>query len=235
MTSTHSKLVLFDLDHTLLPIDSDQTWGEFLYEQKIVDDAYQAKNQVFYQQYTKGELNLDDFLAMSFSILTKHTRSKLEALQNQFIEEKIKPQVKINALQLLKKHQQDCCFLVTATNSFVTQKIADLLGFKENHLIATDPATQSGEAWQYTQSPFNGQIHGLPCFRENKIKRVLQRMEELNIKRENFSSVWAYSDSRNDIPLLEFADVAIATNPDEILSNHAKKMNWSRLYLFGQI
>lgn len=226
------KLVLFDLDHTLLPIDSDQTWGQFLYEQGVVDDEHQAKNQQFYLDYTQGKLDLNNFLSLSFAALAAHSRDELAVLQAKFIEEKIKPHITNAAKYLLKQHSEDVCLLVTATNSFVTLEIAKLFGFMPEYLVATEPQTIDHEIWWKTNAAFNGSIHGVPCFREKKIVRIEEKLNELKLQRQDFSSVWAYSDSHNDIPMLEFADKAIATNPDATLSAYAKQKSWSRLYLF---
>lgn len=212
-------LSLFDLDNTLLAGDSDFEWAQFLIEQGVLDaEVYSARNAAFYAQYRNGTLDINEFLEFQLRPLARHQRSELERWQALFVQTRIMPLVRAPALELVRQHQQSgaLCAIVTATNSFVTAPIARL--FDIAHLIATVPAQQDGR--------FTGAPRGLPAFREGKIARTESWLESLGLHWSSFSRVWFYSDSLNDLPLLNRVTHPVAVDPDETLAAHAKLHGW---------
>lgn len=230
-----TELYLFDLDHTLLPIDSDKTWGQFLIKEGIVGQDYHDKNHQFYLDYQKGNLDVHSFLEFVFAVLAKHSRAKLLNLQQQYIKTCIMPNLKPSALNLVasKRHANSICLLVTATNSFVTRPIAELFGFAGHELIASEPETLDLKPWAETDANFSGKINGLPCYRANKIHKIEAWLQNYDLLKTQFSHIEAYSDSFNDIPMLSWAHKAFATNADETLTAYAKSQNWQFLSLFA--
>ena len=209
-------LALFDLDNTLLTGDSDYLWGLFLVESGIVDgDQYERENDRFYQEYKEGRLNIYEFLQFSLRPLRENDSHKLQSLREEFLKKKIDPIIPEASRQLVKKHREagDELLIITATNSFVTAPIAQRLGVR--HLIATEPEVIEG---QYT-----GKVAGEPCFREGKVKRLKLWLHEHQMDLEGS---WFYSDSHNDIPLLEEVENPIAVDPDETLAELAEIRGW---------
>ncbi len=214
-------LALFDLDNTLLSGDSDYEWGQFLVEKKLVDaKAYEQANEKFYRQYKQGTLDIHEFSAFSFRFLANHDMQTLNTLHAQFMQEKIIPLMGNKARELVAKHaqQHDTLIIITATNSFITRPIANAFGI--DHLIATEPKIVDGK--------FTTEIEGTPCFQEGKVTRLAQW---LNMHKATLRGSVFYSDSHNDLPLLEIADTAIAVDPDEKLEKIAKQRNWEILSL----
>ena len=164
-----TQLALFDLDHTLLPIDSDHEWGRFLVKIGVVDaDYYATENERFYADYKAGRLDIDAFLAFALKPLSEHSRAQLNEWHAQFMHEVINPNLRSSAFDLVKKHQDqnDVCCVVTATNSFVTRPIVEAFGIK--HLIATEPEVLGDPA----TGNFSGKVAGTPNFIEGKVTRV---------------------------------------------------------------
>jgi HAD superfamily hydrolase (TIGR01490 family) len=225
-----TRLALFDLDHTLLPIDSDHEWGRFLVKVGAVDGAhYAAENERFYAQYKAGILDIHAFLRFALKPLADHTRQELDAWHREFMQTIILPHIKPAAIDLVKKHQdaQDVCCIVTATNSFVTRPIAQAFGI--NHLVATEPEVSgNGDTVRFT-----GAVAGLPNFKEGKVTRVEQWLKELGLTWSNLEDSCFYSDSINDLPLLEKVNRAYPTNPDDRLLATAQERNWPVLRLFS--
>jgi HAD superfamily hydrolase (TIGR01490 family) len=214
-------LALFDLDNTLLSGDSDFEWGQFLVEKNLVDaKAYEQANQKFYQQYKQGTLDIHEFSAFSFRFLANHDMETLNSLHQQFMQKKIIPLMGDKAKALVEEHKQrnDTLIIITATNSFITRPIANAFGIK--HLIATEPEIINGK--------FTTKINGIPCFQEGKVTRLAQW---LNKHKETMRGSVFYSDSHNDMPLLEIADTPVAVDPDEKLNEIAKQRNWKILSL----
>ena len=225
-----TQLALFDLDHTLLPCDSDYEWGQFLARIGVVDSAYYAKqNERFYQDYKDGKLDIHEFLRFALKPLSQHSRAQLKEWHDQFMEEVIHGQLRQEALDLVKQHQDagDLCCVVTATNSFVTRPIVERFGIE--HLIATEPATAENNPL----ANFTGEVKGTPNFREGKILNLHDWLVSQNLDLNTLPRSYFYSDSMNDLPLLEKVSHPVATNPDERLRNEAKKRNWSILELFA--
>lgn len=216
-----SRLAIFDLDHTLLAGDSDHLWGAFLVEQGLVDgEVYARENDRFYAEYQAGTLDIHAYAAFAFEPLVRLGLERLEPLRRQFIEEQIQPIVAAGAPALLDRHRAegDTLVITTATNAFVTQPIAELLGVA--HLIATDP--------EQDENGFTGRIVGTPNFRDGKVIRLQAWIAEHGHQGRR---TICYSDSANDLPLLEMADQAVATHPDPRLRAIAQERGWPILDL----
>jgi HAD superfamily hydrolase (TIGR01490 family) len=211
------KLALFDLDNTLLAGDSDFEWAQFLIEQGVLDrELYEARNQAFYDQYKAGTLDIREFLDFQLKPLARHRRHVLEQWHQEFMERKIRPIIRDSARALVDKHRSDLRVIITATNSFVTAPIAREFGI--DNLIATDPEQRDGE--------FTGKVRGTPCFRDGKVERLEQWLNEQGHALGTFHESWFYSDSLNDLPLLTRVTHAVAVDPDETLRAHAEKARW---------
>ena len=209
-------LAIFDLDNTLLDGDSDYLWGCFLVEHGRVDgDSYTSENQRFYDQYLQGSLDIYEFLRFQLKPLASHTRSQLEQWRETFIREKIDPILLPKARALLEKHraQGDELLIITATNRFITEPIARLYGV--SHLLATEPEMVEGE--------YTGGISGIPCFQAGKVERLHAWLEQ---NHRDLNDSWFYSDSHNDLPLLEQVDHPVAVDPDAKLQSHAHRLGW---------
>ena len=215
------SLAIFDLDNTLLGDDSDFLWGQFLVAQGLVDgEFYSRENQRFYEDYKAGKLDIFEFLAFSLKPLSEHSREKLDTLHRQFMQEVITPVMLPAAHLLLEKHraQGDTLLIITATNSFITGPIAAALGV--DNLIATEPEIVDG---QYT-----GRVSGTPCFQHGKVERL---EAWLTAHQENLAHSWFYSDSHNDLPLLQAVSHPVAVDPDEVLERHARDRRWEIISL----
>jgi HAD superfamily hydrolase (TIGR01490 family) len=213
------NLVLFDLDNTLLAGDSDFQWAQFLIEQRVLDrEVYEARNIEFYEQYKAGTLDIHEFLDFQLKPLSRHPRPQLDAWHQEFMQQKILPLITPQARELIKRHMlgNDLCVIITATNRFVTGPIAHALGI--NYLIATEAEQMNGE--------FTGRVSGLPCFREGKIARLESWLDEHNLTWMSFLESWFYSDSLNDLPLLNKVTHPIAVDPDATLKAHAEENGW---------
>lgn len=218
------NLALFDLDNTLLAGDSDHAWGQFLCDEGIVDRAEsEARNDVFYAQYKNGTLNIQEFLGFCLAPLATLPRIKLEALHQRFLHERVLPMIAPGAQALLDEHRHngDLLAIVTATNAFVTAPIARALHVP--HLIATVPAQENGR--------FTGAPRGTPAFREGKIERVETWLESMALNWQSFAKSYFYSDSLNDLPLLECVSHPIAVDPDPTLQQEAHARGWSIISL----
>jgi HAD superfamily hydrolase (TIGR01490 family) len=215
------SLAIFDLDNTLIADDSDYLWGQFLVDQGIVDKAqYENANAKFYDDYQQGTLDIVEFLNFSLRPLADNPVEQLYQWRTQFIEQIITPILLKPAQQLVDKHRDrgDTLLVITATNRFVTEPIVQLYGI--DNLLATSPEFING---QYT-----GGFIGVPCFREGKVT-LLQ--EWLKNSTETLEDSWFYSDSHNDLPLLNLVDHPVAVDPDEKLAVVAKQGNWSMISL----
>jgi HAD superfamily hydrolase (TIGR01490 family) len=217
-------LAIFDLDNTLLAGDSDYLWGRFLVQQGIVDaDEYERENERFYADYRAGNLDIYEFLRFSLRPLSLHSPQQLAQWRNQFLEEKIIPIITEQARELVEKHRQagDIPLIITATNSFVTTPIAQHFGIR--HLIATEPETLDGH--------YTGEIAGEPSFREGKVNRLNDWLETFE---QSMEGSWFYSDSHNDLPLLEQVTHPVAVDPDQTLAEVARERDWPILHLHGE-
>lgn len=219
------KLILFDLDNTLLGGDSDYSWGLFLAEKGIVDPAVQAqKNQEFYDDYRAGTLDIFAFLQFQLGPLAGREAAELAAWHATFMREKIEPIWLPKAQALVDAYLADpdnLVAIVTATNRFVTAPIAQKLGI--THLIATELESKDGF---YTGNPV-----GIPCFQAGKIQRVEMWLASLGKTWADFSESWFYSDSCNDLPLLQKVTHPVAVDADEKLTHYAQTHGWRILSL----
>ncbi len=220
------QLALFDLDHTLLNCDSDYEWTRFLVDKGVLDAQFQVQNELFYTQYKVGTLDIDEFLDFQFQAFARNSRLDLECWQTEFMHTRIRPMILTQARELVQSHQQngDLCAIITATNSFVTGPIGRELGV--SHLIATVAAQENGQ--------FTGKARGIPAFRAGKIARLDSWLESLGLWLGHFERSWFYSDSHNDLPLLQRVSNPVATNPDPELRAHAQAAGWPILELSSQ-
>ena len=219
MQADGGTLTLFDLDNTLLSGDSDFEWGQYLIDRGVLDrNEYEAQNNVFFEQYKAGTLDIHEYLQFALGALARHTPEELEGWLEAFMETRIRPMIGPKAIELVSRHLEagDLCAVVTATNSFVTAPIAREFGIP--HLIATEPE-RSGRA-------FTGRVAGTPCFREGKIVRVRAWLDQLGKTLEGFKSSIFYSDSLNDLPLLCLVKGPVAVDPDESLAAEAARRGW---------
>ncbi len=209
-------LAIFDLDNTLLAGDSDYLWGMFLCANGIVDrDHYERENERFYREYREGVLDIFEFLRFSLKPLRDNDPLEMEQLRKRFLSEQIEPIVLPAALELIDRHRKagDILMIITATNAFVTTPIAERLGIE--HLIATDPEIVDGR--------YTGAVVGEPSYQEGKVNRLNQWLNEHGYDLVGSSF---YSDSHNDIPLLQRVDNPVAVDPDDILAAYAASNNW---------
>jgi len=209
-------LALFDLDNTLLDGDSDYLWGCFLVEHGIVDgEVYESENRRFYDQYLQGSLDIHEFLRFQLKPLATHTRAQLEQWREKYLSEKIDPILLSKARDLLEQHRArgDERLIITATNRFITEPIARRYGV--SHLLATEPEIVDGE--------YTGGVTGTPCFRAGKVERLHSWLQQHH---QELDGSWFYSDSHNDLPLLEQVDHPVAVDPDEKLKSHARRLGW---------
>jgi len=214
-------LALFDLDNTLLSGDSDHEWGNFLISKNLVDGpSYKAANDAFYAQYKQGSLDIFEYSAFSFFPLTQHSMSFLNVLHEEFMDTVILPLIRQKAIDLVESHraQGHTLIVITATNSFITKPIVKYFGI--DNLLATEVKMVKGR--------FTNSIEGTPCFNSGKVTRIRQWLDENN---ESLSGSFFYSDSHNDLPLMELVDTAIAVDPDEKLAIIAKERGWDTISL----
>ena len=215
------SLALFDLDNTLIAGDSDHAWGEFLVHKGLVNgEEYKKANDLYFAAYQQGTLDIHDYLAFSLRPLTQYSTEEMLNWRNEFIQEHIRPLVLPAALELLQHHrnQGHRLLIITATNRFITAPIAELLGVSD--LIAVEP--------EFIDGRYTGQIVGTPSFREGKVTCLHQRLQ---VEGMNLDGSWFYSDSHNDLPLLEMVDQPVAVDPDDTLRRHAEQQGWSVISL----
>jgi len=222
------RLALFDLDHTLLPLDSDHQWAQYLARTGRAGDpaVALARNEDLMNRYNAGALTAEQAAEFMLGLLVAHPPHLLAAWHEDYMQRVIRPVITEQALTLVQKHLEagDLCAIVTATNSFVTAPIARAFGVPT--LIATEP--------EYLSGRYTGKIDGTPSFKEGKVLRVKAWLATLNRKLEDFSESYFYSDSINDLPLLEVVTHPIVTNPSPSLLNVAKERNWPVLNMFTQ-
>jgi HAD superfamily hydrolase (TIGR01490 family) len=220
------RLTLFDLDGTLIPTDSDHAFGDFLVRVGWADaDTFKRRNDHFYRQYLEGTLDLPAYIDFATSVWRQRHPEEAQAIRQRFMQEEMAPSLRPAARDLVERHRRDGDLLaiVTATNEFVTRPIADAFGVP--HLLAVDLSRD--EHGRYT-----GGIHGVPTFQEGKIQRVLDWLAGQGLHWDDFERVTFYSDSINDLPLLERVSHPVATNPGPGLERIAQERGWPILRLF---
>jgi len=214
-------LALFDLDNTLLSCDSDYEWGSFLVRKNLVDKvSYDTANLKFFNQYKQGTLDIYEFSAFSFKPLSEHSLKELQILHDEFMQTVIRPRMGNKARALINSHKQQghTLLVITATNSFITRPIVQAFGI--DILLATDPKIKDG---RYTT-----EIEGTPCFQQGKVTRLEQWLRQNN---ESLEGSYFYSDSYNDLPLMEQVEHVIAVDPDEKLAAIAGQRGWKIISL----
>ena len=214
-------LAIFDLDNTLLNGDSDHAWGEFLCRKGVVDaEEYRKANDYFYEQYKSGSMNIFEFLEFALRPLAANSNETLAEWHAEFMQDVIQPMMLPKAAALLQKHRDagEHLMIITATNRFVTGPIAEQLGV--DTIIATDPEMVNGN--------YTGKVAGTPCFQAGKVERLNTWLADNGATLEGSSF---YSDSINDLPLLEKVDYPVAVNPDEKLTAEANRRGWPILDL----
>lgn len=212
-------LTLFDLDNTLLAGDSDYEWGQFLIDRGVVArEDYEAQNARFLEQYKAGTLDIHEYLGFALGPLAAHTPGDLERWREAFVGERIQPMILPRARDLVAGHlgAGELCAVVTATNSFVTAPIVREFGVP--HLVATEPESEAGR--------FTGRVAGTPCFREGKLQRVDEWLAGLGLRFTQFEDSRFYSDSHNDLPLLQRVQHPVAVDPDPQLGAEARRRGW---------
>lgn len=225
MTTSKKKLALFDLDHTLLPIDSDYSWGTFTTTIGWTDaHEFARRNDEFYAHYQSGTLDVHDYVRFATEAARLRGQAQALAARERFMREVITPVIHPQALELVRRHKEagDEVLIVTATNEFVTRPIADAFGVQ--NLIAVELSKDSS-GW------ITGEISGVPSFREGKVRRFHDWLAARQIARDQ-AQVTFYSDSINDLPLMENVDHPVATNPDDRLRALAGQRGWQVLDLF---
>ena len=218
------NLALFDLDNTILAGDSDYNWSRFLIQEGYLDGAIHAeKNEKFYADYKAGTLDIYAFVEFQFKPLARNPRTVLNQLLKKYVEEVIKPMITEKARALVKRHQDegDLIIVITATNSFITKPIAELFGIE--NLIGTDPEEKEGE--------FTGKVSGLPSFKEGKVTRLEAWLKGKNLLLTSFEKSYFYSDSHNDLPLMQKVTHPVAVDSDDVLSEYAKSKGWPQISL----
>jgi len=224
--AAQERLCLFDLDDTLLPLDSDHAWGEFVIRLGWVDAAqFRRRNDDFYAQYKAGMLDVVSYIEFATEPLRTRPPALAQAAQERFMREVIQPNLRESALQLVRSHRErgDRIALVTATNDFITAPIAAAFGIQT--LIAVRLERDAG-------GTITGRIQGVPSYREGKVVRVEQWLRESGRDWSDFATITVYSDSINDLALLERATEPVATNPSAALHTLAVQRGWRILRLF---
>jgi len=218
------NLAIFDLDNTLLDGDSDYNWGLYLVKKGYLDEGeYKEQNQKFFEEYQVGKLDIFAFAEFQFRFLKNNTRKFLNDVRSDYINEIIKPMILKKAVHLVNQHKEagDRLLIITATNSFITKPIGELFGIDE--LIGTDPEENEGE--------FTGKVKGTPSFKEGKVTRLFDWLDKKNLKLADFEKTFFYSDSHNDLALLEVVTNPVVVNGDKILQKKAQEKNWPTLNL----
>lgn len=211
-------LAIFDLDNTLLAGDSDHSWGEFLVEQKLVDaHSFKESNDQFYADYCNGTLDIDAYLRFALAPIKNRDASDLDALHQHFMREKIDAMILPKAIGLVESHRAKghTLLVITATNQFITAPIVKRFGIE--NLLASEGEIIDGV--------YTGEPAGTPCFAEGKVERLQQWLAS-NETNEAIEGAYFYSDSRNDLPLLELVDNPVAVDPDPTLEEAAASRNW---------
>ena len=215
------RLAIFDLDNTLLAGDSDYEWGRYLVDRGVVEaSSYERENRRFYAQYQAGTLDIYEFARFAYKPLADNTLVDLYRWRDVFVEERIRPLILPKGRALIQQHRGEghILLIITSTNRFVTEPIAQVL--EVQHLLASEP--------EFKNNCYTGELIGAPCFREGKITRLEAWMSEHG---HDLDGSWFYTDSHNDLPLLERVSHPVAVDADEKLARHARERGWPRISL----
>ena len=218
------RLALFDLDNTLLVGDSDYEWGQFMCDQGVVErEQYEAQNGVYYAQYVDGTLDIHEYLGFALRPLAAHAPEELARWHGEFMRTRIRPMILPAARALVRRHLDagDLCAIITATNSFVTGPIAREFGIE--HLVATEPERVNGR--------YTGRVAGTPCFRDGKLVCLDRWLDRQGRRLADFTASTCYSDSHNDLPLLQRVTRPVAVDPDDTLAREAARRGWETISL----
>lgn len=211
-------LALFDLDNTLLDGDSDQLWAEFLATHGLLEPAIHGpKLEAFHRQYLEGQLDVREYLAFSLGLLSKVPRQELRKLRESFVQAAVLPRIRNAARSLVEKHRSagDTLLMITLTNRIITEPIAAEFGVDD--LLATEPEMVDGRP--------TGRIIGEPCYQVGKLWHLQRWLESNNA---DMTDSYFYSDSLNDLPLLEAVTCPVVVNPDPELAELARARGWLR-------
>ena len=214
------NLALFDIDRTLIGIDSDSSWNDFLFRKGLLEsEQYQAKNLYFLQQYQQGELNIHEYLQFALAPFARYSKAQLQQWHEQFMQEIIRPSMRPKAIESIRQHigAGDLCACVTSTNTFVATPISYAFGI--SNVLGSDLEEQNGQ--------WTGRPTGIPCFREGKVTRVSDWLTARASTLSSFDTTYFYSDSINDLPLLSVVTQPVAVSPDERLREIALRRGWS--------
>lgn len=222
-SSDQSKeLALFDLDHTLLDVDSDYLWGEYIVKHNLVDEAeYRTANQKFYQDYIEGTLDATEYNEFVAQFLSSLPMQRLLELREDYIKSEIEPHIRPKALKVLREHLDlgHEVVIISATNDFIVSAIAERFDIEAANILATP--------LEIIDDRYTGKLTDKPNFKEGKIYHLEKWVDKRKAEGVVFHKTYAYSDSKNDIPLLDWADVAICVSPDDALHAHALAHRWA--------
>jgi len=216
------QLALFDLDHTLLDVDSDYLWGEYIVKHDLVDEAqYRTANQKFYNDYIEGTLDATEYNEFVAQFLSSLPLDRLDELREDYIKSEIEPHIRPKATEALCQHieQGHDVVIISATNDFVVSAIAKRFGIEAANVLATP--------LEIKDNRYTGKLIDRPNFQAGKIYHLDKWLNKQQASGITFEKTYAYSDSKNDIPLLEWADVAVCVSPDEALHAHALAHRWA--------
>lgn len=224
---TRKKIAMFDLDHTLLPLDSDYSWGRFTAGLGWVDRAeFDRQNEKFFRDYRAGTLDIDAYVAFATAAFLAQGQAAAEAAHARYLQDIIAPEIHPQAIELVQDHRKQgaTTIVITATNEFVASPVARLFG--PDLVMAVELQRDEATGW------FKGLVHGVPSFREGKVQRIESWLAQQGLAWGDVDSSF-YSDSINDLPLLERVNNPVATNPDDTLRAIAQNRGWRILDLFG--
>lgn len=216
------ELALFDLDHTLLDVDSDYLWGEYIVKNGLVDEVqYRTANQRFYEEYIAGTLDATEYNEFVADFLTTLTLSRLFEIREDYIKTEIEPHIRPKAISAIQHHIEagHDVVIISATNDFVVSAIAERFGIEAANVLATPLEVKDDR--------YTGKLTDKPNFKEGKIYHLNKWLEAKKEQGVTYSKTYGYSDSKNDLPLLEWADMPVAVTPDEVLYAHALAHNWA--------
>ncbi|MCC3308153.1 HAD family hydrolase [Psychrobacter sanguinis] len=216
------ELALFDLDHTLLDVDSDYLWGEYIVKNGLVDEAqYRTANQRFYEEYIEGTLDATEYNEFVAEFLTTLPLERLHDIREAYIKTEIEPHIRPQAIEAIQRHLEagHDVVIISATNDFVVSAIAERFGIEAANVLATPLEVKDNR--------YTGKLTDKPNFKEGKIYHLNKWLKAKQEQGIHYSKTYGYSDSKNDLPLLEWADVPVAVTPDEVLHAHALAHRWA--------